>query len=200
MKEAPTILIGVPLQSTFFMLPDFHYSLVKAVTHTLEHDLASKFFFYYPSGCNVAKNRNLIWNHARVLKPDYLFMVDADMIFKYHTIQRMLERSEQRKDKMVISGLARKGSPPYDYAVFDKELQPVKDITTTPFFPHAIGSFGMLIPQKVFKKFSNPFSRLEDYEEDISFCMKLEEMGVPLLCDPSIYFGHLRAETVKPGV
>lgn len=49
--------------------------------------------------------------------------------------------------------------------------------------------------RQVYERFGSPFSPIAGFGEDLSFCRKCDEIGIPMHCDSRIKVGHI-AQTV----
>lgn len=53
----------------------------------------------------------------------------------------------------------------------------------------------VMVIKQVYDRFGSPFSPINGFGEDLSFCRKCDELGIPMHCDSRIKVGHI-AQTV----
>lgn len=51
------------------------------------------------------------------------------------------------------------------------------------------------VVRQVYERFGSPFSPINGFGEDLSFCRKCDELGIPMHCDSRIKVGHI-AQTI----
>lgn len=156
----------------------------------------------------VHANRN---NAAKTMKGDWLFFVDDDNTFDPDIIFKLI-----RHGKPVVGALyCRKAFPflPHAY-LYDKEKgpkgQPLFNSISWATIPKeggllavdALATSGMLIQRWVIdmvaKKFGEPFEQQNGLGEDMDFCHKVRQLGIPIFCDTSTQMGHCMSVPVKP--
>lgn len=165
------------------------------------------------SSANVSNSRNSICNDFLDKWPgaEWLWMVDADMVFGPDTLYRLLGNAD--KDKApIVGGLC--------YGVSDGELFPTlygldrneeRGVHTIRYdtFPKdamfqvaATGAACLLIHRSALaamreKAFSKPYPFFQETElngdpvgEDVTFCFRAGKLGLPIWIDTSVQIGH----------
>ena len=181
--------------SLFAICPGFHMCLLNMVTYSLQNKIVDSIVNGGVTSANVAKNRNLLVSARGDC--DYMMQLDTDMTFPKNTLEKLLDLSKKHKNS-VVTGLAFVGNPPHVPALFDFDndkmvAHPIKDIPDKPFEVDIAGSFGLLVPDHILRNLEdNPFTRIGNLEEDLSFGYSVRSAGYSFWVDPSIRFGHLR--------
>lgn len=159
---------------------------------------------------NLFVERNNMFRHAQKRGCDYLLFIDTDMSFPLDGLARLIKTS-QAYNCPVVCGLAIMRNQPFLPAVYhmdDKFM--VHNITSIPSRPFEIdacgGAFTLiskeildLFTPEVVKEWGQPFNiaNIPDHPksfqlgEDVSFCLRLKMMGKKIMCDPSVYCGHV---------
>lgn len=148
-------------------------------------------------GLYVPDNRNNVWRVVKQKNEDILF-IDSDMVF---TLEDVAKIEEHLKDKDIITGLYPMGMRGYPPAIFRKEegdykLMTPKDVV---FEVDSCGAGFLGISKRV--KLESPFTQFVNnnsgnlYGEDMAFCIKAQEAGFKIWCDPNIKLGHIKIET-----
>lgn len=133
---------------------------------------------------------------------DWLFMIDDDMTFPPDVLLRLLSLNVP-----VASAMCFKRVPPYTPCFYKRleptdrgiELEPFEfeERPTEPFAAEGAGAACMLIRREVFDKIQYPwFLPLPFAGEDICFCKRLKDAGIPLIIDPAPEIGHLETRAV----
>lgn len=127
---------------------------------------------------------------------DWLLMVDSDMVIPTDTIMRLLAH-----DKPVVAGLAFKRSAPYQCAAYDT-IAPAQDGTwnlrALREWPEAlvqvagVGTACMLIRREALTAIPQPwFFPVQHLGEDLAFCVRAREAGIPIHVDTTVKTRHL---------
>jgi FkbM family methyltransferase len=158
-------------------------------------------------GYQVDQVRNLIAKYSIDLEYDYVLCVDSDIILPSDTLVKLLNA---KKDVISGSYIQRKGDlhvvEVYEHREHGAVLNiPYEKMMMKDMAPFKVAGFGfgcVLVDTKVFKAMSWPWFEYRNAEkwentvsEDITFCMKAEEHGFELWCDPSIRCPHVGETT-----
>lgn len=173
------------------------------------------------SGPRIATARNLICSSMLDMpqKPEWLFMVDADMGFEDDIVDRFLEAAHP-KLRPVVGGLCfsggRIGQPLPTLSVLADPKENDGKVTKTIYeYPKdalckvdATGAAGLFVHRDVLVQMHEEFKLMPDgypnphpwfsetvhagheYGEDWTFCMRLRHMKVPLYVHTGIKLGH----------
>ena len=137
---------------------------------------------------------------------DRMLWFDSDMTFNKDTMERLSARVDDGAE--IVSGIYFKRKAPIKPVVY-KDIGYYKDGNN--YTPAAIGyddypkdsyfeckgfGFGCVmhtvdLAKRVVEKYGLPFSPVMGFGEDLSFCGRLTEIGVKMMCDSSIKCGHI---------
>lgn len=151
------------------------------------------------NGYSISENRNWLAAQAVKNESDYLLMIDDDQIFPADTAKVLVSR-----DKDIIG-------VPYNVKELPKEGEEktrrnnvtydpdIQNSETDPFEVLAVGAGVMLIKTDVFRKLSQPWFNIEQYEngmtkvgEDSWFCYKAASNGYKTFLEPTLQgLGHI---------
>lgn len=157
-------------------------------------------------GANVAENRNLIQQVAKVRGYDAILYLDNDQVMPPDTLSRLVAR-----DLDVVSGLYLKREPPFIPHAYHK-----KD---NHWWPHCLGKGEsgliavdmtgagcLLVKMSVFDKLERPYWTLgqglagpDKWGDDEVFCTKLRAAGYQVYVDLDCPVGHQLNGTILPG-
>lgn len=161
---------------------------IRIVINSLVHDARNKL-------CEAAIKSNA----------DYLFMVDSDMDFPKDTISKFVDDGYP-----VVTGLCVKRRDDCDPCVYDdfspEMLLVHEDFTHGKFEVKGCGAAVMLIRvdvlREMYKKYGTWFDFYRGLGEDLSFCRRLNEMNIPILCDTTVPIAHMgeKGYTIKDWV
>lgn len=152
---------------------------------------------YFLSGSLIYEARERLAAMAVNNGFDHILWLDSDQMFK-PTL--MIDFVSSEKD--MVTGVIPMRRPPYTpcvYKVKDDELKQVTDLGDRLFEVDGCG-FGAVfmkteILQKCFDKYKTCFQPIYGYGEDLSFCLRVKELGYKIYADPRIDIGHI-AKTV----
>ena len=146
---------------------------------------------------------------------DRVLYLDSDMVFE----PDMLDRFHAQLDigKQIVCGLYTTRRPPIHTTLYsDMRLEKGPDekfytpVLKTldeyprdePFQVKGCGFAGVMLAtdvlQRVTEIYGSPFSPLPGFGEDLSFCLRAGELGIPIWCDPRIVFGHVGIHVYYP--
>ena len=152
---------------------------------------------YFLSGSLIYEARERLASMAVNNGFDHILWLDSDQMFK-PTL--MIDFVSSEKD--MVTGVIPMRRPPYIpciYKIKDDELKQVTELGDRLFEVDGCG-FGAVfmkteILQKCFDKYKTCFQPIYGYGEDLSFCLRVKELGYKIYADPRIDIGHI-AKTV----
>ena len=152
---------------------------------------------YFLSGSLIYEARERLAAMAVNNGFDHILWLDSDQMFK-PTL--MIDFVSSEKD--MVTGVIPMRRPPYIpcvYKIKDDELKQVTELGDRLFEVDGCG-FGAVfmkteILQKCFDKYKTCFQPIYGYGEDLSFCLRVKELGYKIYADPRIDIGHM-AKTV----
>ena len=152
---------------------------------------------YFLSGSLIYEARERLAAMAVNNGFDHILWLDSDQMFK-PTL--MIDFVSSEKD--MVTGVIPMRRPPYIpcvYKIKDDELKQVTELGDKLFEVDGCG-FGAVfmsteILQKCFDKYKTCFQPIYGYGEDLSFCLRVKELGYKIYADPRIDIGHI-AKTV----
>lgn len=164
--------------------------------------------------CFVDEGRNAAFGAARESNADYLLFVDSDILVTGNMQNHLKSLITLNKDVTAAVYYTRK--PPHRPSAMnvygDTHLfQAVADIPDKPFQVDVTGCGFALISKRVLDAFDDdlvarigkPFEYMpksshmgDPYREDISFCLRLKELGFEVWIDPSIPVAHVSKHLV----
>lgn len=141
---------------------------------------------------------------------DYVFWIDSDMVFPSDTLVRLIKSAEEHEADYV-AGLAFWRHKPTNPVVYDElvwKQDPEtglidhgariwKNYPKDCFFECAGTGMGcVLVRTSVIRKVAetfkcSPFEPMPFMSEDLSFCWRLNRLGVKMYCDSRIKVGHV---------
>ena len=161
----------------------------------------------------VYDSRNLLSLTAIEKGFDRVFWLDSDMTFPEETLVYMSERMDKLQCDM-LTGIYFKRHEPYSPVIYKRVDPPdksgstfVKNINEYIDFPTDVQEFqvegcgfGCVLTttsllKKVWDKFGPAFTPYPWAGEDVSFCYRVKQLGIPIYCDPSIPLGHIGTHT-----
>ena len=150
--------------------------------------------------------RNALVNQAIDEGHDRILWLDSDMIFEPDLMELMAADLDDGLD--YVCGLFFKRKPPFTPCIFKEagyvpegeQLKPFvefyEDYPKDQIFEVKASGFGAVMmkteaAKKVRNKYGVPFSPLIGFGEDLSFCLKMRELGYKLHCDSRIKVKHI---------
>lgn len=193
------IMIAVPMLDT--VLADFHISCLG-----LRHD--GNVQWVHTRSSLVYDSRNSLARQAILKKFDRILWLDSDMKFDSDLIYRLSADLDEGRD--MVSGLYFTRKPPFKPVIFDKcgyehrensnEVRPVAhayyDYPKDDVFEVEACGFGgvmmnVSLLEEVEKNYGLPFSPIMGFGEDMSFCLRVKDLGRKMYCDSRIKMGHI---------
>lgn len=181
-----------------------HTDFVTSLTG-LRHDGNIKFI--YCASSLVYDSRNSLARRAITEGFDRVLWLDSDMKFDPDLLLRL---SEDLKDREMVTGLYVSRKPPikpvifkdcgYNHTEGSMEVRPYAnayyDYPQDKLFEVEACGFGAVLMnvsllKKVEEKYGLPFAPIMGFGEDISFCLRVKELGVKMWCDPRVKVGHV---------
>ena len=155
----------------------------------------------------VYDSRNKLAQVAIDGKFDRVLWLDSDMTFEPDTLLKFA--ADLDKGLEYVSGLAFTRRPPVKACVYSEcamrinaegrrepTLKPFEELPEKPMFQVAASGLAAVMMttsliERVFNQFGLPFSPVQGFGEDLTFCMRASDLGVPLWCDSRIRLGHI---------
>lgn len=122
---------------------------------------------------------------------DAILFLDSDMVPTADMLTRLIEH-----DKSIVTALAFKRVPPYTPCIFkhvgEKEATAYLDYQKGLLQIEACGMACCLIKREIFEKIPQPwFTPSNDLGEDLLFCLRAKQAGIPIYCDTELICGHV---------
>lgn len=160
----------------------------------------------------VYDSRNLLAGEAVSQGYDRILFLDSDMVFQPDLLIRLSKDMDEGRD--YVCGLFFRRKPPYKPVIYkdlhyhrdglklDMKLEPYLDYPQNEIFEVAGSGFGAVmmtteLVNKVGDKFGYPFSPEMGFGEDLSFCWRVKQLGIPMYCDSSVRVGHVGMGTIS---
>lgn len=182
-----------------------HTDFVTSLTG-LRHDGNIK--IVYCASSLVYDSRNSLARRAILEGFDRVLWLDSDMKFGPDLFLRLSADLDEGRD--MVSGLYVSRKPPikpviyssigYDHIEGSLEVKPYAkqyyDYPRDAIFEVEACGFGVVMMktsllEEVEKKFGLPFAPIMGFGEDLSFCLRVKELGVKMYCDSAIKAGHV---------
>ena len=192
----------------------FHHSLLALVLHDMTGPRRLADILTENSSANITNARNRIVARFLATTADWLWMIDADMVFGADTLDRLLD-SAHHVSAPVVGGLC--------FGVHDHRLFPtLYDLREEDGVPHmvrwerfdtgagkvrvsATGAACLLVhrgvleavydkaPSKAYPWFQETWLGDQPMGEDVTFCLRVGAAGFPVHVDLGIQIGHQKA-------
>lgn len=151
--------------------------------------------------------RNALAQTAIEAGAERVLWLDSDMIFQPDILQRLSADMDEGRE--IVSALYFTRKNPIGPVVYketgysgeeDGKLIPFAekyvdyprdDIFTCAGFGFGACMVSVDLIREVFDKHGAPFAPSPGFGEDLAFCRRVEEMGVPMYCDSRIKCGHV---------
>lgn len=151
--------------------------------------------------------RNSLARQAIAEKFDRVLWLDSDMVFSPDLFNRLSNALDDGRD--MVSGIYFTRKPPIKPVIFSeagyehvegaREVKPVAetmyDYPEGIFEVAAVGFGGVMMNVSLLKeveeKYGLPFAPMLGFGEDISFCLRVRDLGKKIWCDSSIKMGHV---------
>ena len=159
----------------------------------------------FSQGSLVYDGRNLLAEAAISGGFDRVLWLDSDMVFDPYLFLRLSEHLDLGKE--MVSGLYVSRKAPIHPVIYksirrdplENGFLPVaeaySDYPRDSLFPVAGCGFGAVMMttellRRLQAAYGLPFTPLPGFGEDLSFCLRVQELGEEMWCDSSIKLGH----------
>lgn len=168
--------------------------------------------FDYASGYDCASARNRIARQAIEERSDYVLMVDADVVLPSDALRLLLEEPADviaacvphRPSSNVFDGrvnATRLGERDYTdfYTAADLDALVASGVRRERI--HGCGFGATMVRTSLFSELAWPWFSWTEYpdgnclSEDLSFCERCHDAGVPVMLDPRVRCGHVMRRT-----
>jgi hypothetical protein len=132
---------------------------------------------------------------------DALVMLDSDMIHPKDVVQRLARWAISDKSRQVIGGLGFRRGAPFDPCAFilndEDKMCALHEWPQGLVKVDVVGFAAVLICREVFAQIERPWFEYKWLDgdtmmsEDVVFCRKCREKGIPVYVDTTIISGHL---------
>jgi GT2 family glycosyltransferase len=160
----------------------------------------------FEQGIDVAVNRRNIVRAALERKADWVWFVDDDMLFSPNHLHTLLSHEQP-----IVASLYLNRKPPYYPVAYNRRFVgpdggPAWNPVSLAEAPDsgladivAAGTGGLLVRSEVFRvmEYDMWFKR-DGAGEDMSFCARAVEAGIPLYLDLGARMGHISTYSVWP--
>ena len=159
----------------------------------------------FSQGSLVYDGRNILADTAIREGFDRVMWLDSDMVFDPYLFRRLSEHLDLGKE--MVSGLYVSRKAPIHPVIYksirrdplENGFLPVaeaySDYPRDSLFPVAGCGFGAVMMttellRRLQAAYGLPFTPLPGFGEDLSFCLRVQELGEEMWCDSSIKLGH----------
>jgi len=186
------ILVAVPIHRPVEL--GTFVSFIKLANHRGLHN----YHFSFVQNSLVYTAREMLLDTFMKSKCEAIMFIDSDMTFSEASVELLA-----RHNLPFVTAKAFKRSAPFqpcfytEVAIIDgsPRLQVPLDYPDCLLPIEGAGMACVLIKKEVFEKIKKPhFEPLPVLGEDLSFCMKVKEAGIPMFCDTTVEFGHIGTE------
>ena len=159
----------------------------------------------FSQGSLIYDGRNILADTAVREGFDRVLWLDSDMVFDPYLFLRLSEHLDLGKE--MVSGLYVSRKAPIHPVIYksirrdplENGFLPVaeaySDYPRDSLFPVAGCGFGAVMMttellRRLQAAYGLPFTPLPGFGEDLSFCLRVQELGAEMWCDSSIKLGH----------
>lgn len=165
----------------------------------------------------VYDSRNMLALSAIEMGMDRVLWLDSDMVFTPNTLKALAQDMDTIPDCEIVTGVYTKRIIPYTPTIYKELKEPeVKpngqvvgaikaydDYPVDSVFEIAGCGFGCVMTsvdllKRVIDKHQSAFLPYLWAGEDLSFCYRLQQMGVKIWCDSKIKCGHIGTYVYDP--
>jgi len=162
--------------------------------------------FVYSVSSLVYDSRNGLARRAIAEKFDRVLWLDSDMEFRPDLFQRLSDDLDEGRDMVAAFYVTRKDEikpclfKTCGYEHYEDHVKPVAktyyDYPKDSIFEcEGVGFGGVMMNVSLLKeveeKFGLPFAPMLGFGEDLSFCLRVRELGKKIWCDSRIKMGHV---------
>lgn len=157
-------------------------------------------------GTLVHDARNQLAKQAVDGNFDRVLWLDSDMTFDGDLMEKLSADMDEGRE--FVTGLYFKRKPPYTPVIYSDIGMYLENGLMTPkatgiidypkddIFPIKACGFGACMVtvdliKRVGAKYGAPFGIVPGFGEDMSFCMRVDDLGVEMFCDSRIKLGHV---------
>lgn len=186
------VLVAIPCND--MMHTDFTRSLVGM-------QVEGQVQFTFAQGSLVYDARNQLADIAIDNGFDAVLWLDSDMVFNPDLFMRM---SEDLKTMPLVSAMCYTRKRPIHPVIYQSLYRDSNGVPHADFFddwpdePFEVAAVGFgavmcrtELLRKVREKYLRAFSPIAGFGEDLSFCLRVTELGEKMYCDPRIKVGHV---------
>jgi GT2 family glycosyltransferase len=127
---------------------------------------------------------------------DYILFLDSDMMPPADMLVKLIEH-----DKPIVSALAFRRVPEYEPCIYkainDTEATVYTDYPKGLIEVAGVGMACCLIKREVFEQVPGPWYMPGKLGEDLSFCKRVRDAGIPIHVDTNLVCGHVGTVVVK---
>ena len=187
-------MIGIPMSSEMC-----HRKFMQSLL-SLQYPANAEIDINIVSGYQLPFARNKIVQDALKKNCDYLFFIDADMVFPHDSLIKLLKH-----DVDIVNALAFRRIAPYYPCIFkwdaEKKCYETIDYSGNPRGLLSVDATGMpciLINLDIFRKMTPPYYYYRDhlFSSDLTFCENVKKLGYSIWVDTSLQIGHISEEIV----
>ena len=189
------LLIAIPTLD--FLHFEFVESLTKLIMHLNQQGI--RFEVKYISGTLVYVARDKLAGYAINNDFTHVLWLDSDMVFTETIVEDLLDC-----DKDFVTGIYHTRRKPFISCVF-KRIVPVERFPEYPKETFRIGGCGfgcVLVKTSVLKdvqmNYETCFLPLAGFGEDLAFCVRAQDLGYKLWCEPTVRCGHVGHIAIWP--
>lgn len=215
--------MGVPVVAAYCAGNEVHAAFHHSMTNLLIHEaLSGESHILEPGGgafgsigtARVATARNgLVRTFLEASKAEWLWMLDTDMVFKSDTLERLLAVADD--EHPVVGGLCfAKDLTNNVFPTLYYVTQQGKQISRLEDYPKdqllkvdGTGAACLLMHRSALEAvrgiyeaprewFSDQVWNGTDMGEDLTFCLRLKEAGIPVFVHTGIRIGHIKPTIV----
>jgi len=185
------ITIGIPTASNLL-----HQKFVQSLM-CLQLPQNTEIDYNVITGYQLPFARNRIVQHALDSNSDYVFFIDADMVFPSDSLIRLFNHNLD-----LVNALAFRRTSPHYPTIFkwneNEKCYETMSYTKGLLEVEATGMACMLIKTEVFKKMKQPWYYYRDntFSSDLTFCENARKEGYKIMIDTDLKIGHLGDEKV----
>ena len=162
--------------------------------------------FVYSVSSLVYDSRNGLARRAIAEKFDRVLWLDSDMEFRPDLFQRLSDDLDEGRDMVAAFYVTRKDEIKpclFKTCGYEHHEDHVKPVAKTYYdYPkdsifecEGVGFGGVMMNVSLLKeveeKFGLPFAPMLGFGEDLSFCLRVRELGKKIWCDSRIKMGHV---------
>lgn len=156
--------------------------------------------------------RNRLAGQAVSQGYDRMLFLDSDMVFRPDLLVKLSQDLDEGRE--YVCGLFFSRKPAFEPVIYktleykcegikpEMKLEKHLDYPQNEVFQIAGSGFGAVLMttdliNKVGDKFGYPFSPVMGLGEDLSFCWRVQQLGIPMYCDSRVKVGHAGILTVS---